>query len=293
MATARSTPASPYYPPRARWHGFLFRRADRLLWRFNLDPGAQWAETTETSVAAFLVPGLAFYLRGPRWLGKVTLVVCALLLVVFVVCLGQPAASWAAAALLSIHASGVLHRYRPLIGKSLPYRMSASVIATLLLLVGVYLPARFLIARFLVMPLTVDNHPLVVRTVFSRAALNRGDWVAYQLSSGNTDMILWESARLDVGQVVALPGDRVELSGRTLRVNGVVQEPFALLYGERSFVVEPGQWLVRPNVMVSANHAFSDPSIFTDTLLRNDLVSNSRMVGKPFQTWFGRHQTLP
>jgi hypothetical protein len=73
--------ASHYYPPRARWYSRLFYLGGAIRRRLWLDRIHLPQEMTFAGTAAsFLVPGLGFYIRGPRLWGKPALLGCGLLL---------------------------------------------------------------------------------------------------------------------------------------------------------------------------------------------------------------------
>src|SRR6202040_2784905 len=95
--------ASPYYPPRARWFSPLLNFGCALkrglaLDHVRLPAGVSLAEM----IGCLLVPGQAFWVRGPAPWGKVALTSCGLLMLIFIVGLGYPAANVAFGLLLSI-----------------------------------------------------------------------------------------------------------------------------------------------------------------------------------------------
>ncbi|MGH8023539.1 MAG: hypothetical protein ACRED1_08155, partial [Limisphaerales bacterium] len=105
---------SPYYPPRARWYAPVFRLTGAVRRGLALDRIRLPSEITWRGLAlSFLIPGLGFYLRGPRLYGKVALAACGFLLLVFVAWLGFPLANLAFGLLMSTHVSGFVYYCNP------------------------------------------------------------------------------------------------------------------------------------------------------------------------------------
>ena len=106
--------SSSYYPPRARWYGRIFYLGLAVRHRLALDRIRMPNELTLRGlIAGFIVPGLAVYLRGPRLWGKAALCACALLFLLFIVCLGHPFGNYAFGLMLAIHASGFVYYCSP------------------------------------------------------------------------------------------------------------------------------------------------------------------------------------
>ena len=105
---------SSYYPPRARWYSPLFSLGHVCRRRLALDhyrlPGDI---TIDGIITGFLVPGLAVWLRSPRFWGKAALAGSATLLSVFMIWLGFPAANLAFGVLISLHATGFAYYCNP------------------------------------------------------------------------------------------------------------------------------------------------------------------------------------
>ena len=167
--------------------------------------------------------------------------------------------------------------------------------ATLILLVCLYLPLRGVIERYVATPLLLHGRPVIARGAWFKQAVRTGDWVAYTVAGDGAHIEHdFGTSALDVGQIIASPGDRVEFSGDTLRVNGEVQPTIPLLQTTRTLVLPERCWLVRPNVQASMNHqTMAVGEAQANALLSNAVVQENRLVGPVFQNWFGRKPSLP
>ena len=105
---------SPYYPRRARWYSPVFYLGLAACHRLALDRIRLPREITVGGIIlGFLIPGLAIYIRGPRFWGKIALSACAFLFLLFIVWLGYPFANFAFGLMLSIHVTGFLYYCGP------------------------------------------------------------------------------------------------------------------------------------------------------------------------------------
>jgi len=87
---------SPFYPPRARWYSAFYYLGNAVRRRLALDRFALPREMKASDLLlGFFVPGLAVHLRGPRILGRAALATSALLVLVYIICIGYPTANLA------------------------------------------------------------------------------------------------------------------------------------------------------------------------------------------------------
>src|SRR5215469_3167143 len=105
---------SPYYPPRARWYAPVYRvvaatRMGMAMDRICLPSTMKWRGL----ILSLLVPGLGFYLRGPRLYGQLAMAACGSLFLLFIASFGQPLGNFAFGMIISIHTSGIAYYCGP------------------------------------------------------------------------------------------------------------------------------------------------------------------------------------
>jgi hypothetical protein len=282
--------ASSYYPPRARWYSPLLRLSGGLrrhlaLDRIRLPAGVPFFR----AVASLLVPGLGFYLRGPRLWGKAAMGFAALMALVFIVGLGFPVGNIAFGLLLSTHVSSVLYVFEPwLAGARFRVRLSFSFVMLFVLGALVYMPVRNLIQEQWLMPLRVKGRVVIVRRLATPSALPRGAWIAYTIY-GARGQGLYAQEGFGLGPVLALPGDRVRFTKSALEVNGVPQPLLAYMPQVGEWVVPQKHWFVWPEVAIT-RYGNAPADAISATLLRMGNITEDRFVGRPFKRWFGRRQ---
>ena len=282
--------ASSYYPPRARWYSPLLLLAGGVrrhlaLDRIRLPAGVPFFR----AVGSLVVPGLGFYLRGPRLWGKVAMGFAALMALVFIVGLGYPIGNVAFGLLLSTHVSSVIYLFEPwLAGARFHVRLSFSLVMLFVLGALVYLPARNLIQEQWLMPLQVKGRVVIVRRLANPSALPRGAWIAYAINDvSGQGFYLREGFGL--GPVLALPGDRVRFTKSALEVNGVPQPLLDYMPQAGEWVVPQKHWFVWPEVAI-IRHGNTPAGVIPASLLKMGTITEDQFVGRPFKRWFGRRQ---
>ncbi len=288
--------ASPYYPPRARWRlpfsrfGAAARR--HLALRHVRSPGAVSAGSLVALVAAMLVPGLAFYLRGSRFWGKLAMAASVLCVLAFLVWLGYPAGNLAFGLLLSIHCTSAVHFFEPqLVDGTFGKRMGASFAALVLLGGLVYLPARHLLQERCFMPITVRGQVVVVRAFASTDPIERGDWIAYSLNAELGTHQVYVRSGLGLGPVLALPGDQVHFAKTAFKINSVQRARLGHMPEAGELAVPQNCWFVWPDVDIRGHGAVSENEI-AKTLMGMAVIKKNQFIGKPFKRWFWRRQVL-
>lgn len=252
---------SPFYPPRARWYGWLYYLGLAIRRRLALDRIHLPKETTFGGIIlGILIPGLAVYIRGPRLWGKIALSACAILFLLFIVWLGYPFGNLAFGLMLSIHASGFVYYCGPyLLGRSLSRR----IVFTLLILtgigLGVYLPIEHAIQTHLLMPLRNGNQVIIISIQNHSESLKLGDWAAFASDEG-----------VIFGPIMGLGGDHAS-----------------------SITVPENHWLIRAQFARRYYEHGSLISFRSDSFEQLTIVSRDEFVGKPFKRWFWRKQNLP
>lgn len=294
-----SEETSPFYPPRARWFSVCFRLGNVIRRRLALDRLRMPRRVMVGElVAGFLVPGLAVYLRGPRLRGQAVLVACAMLLLVYIVWLGYPAANLAFGLLVSMHASGFVYYCNPLLAEeSFRSRLTLTFLVLVAMMLLLYWPARSLVQAHLATPLRLDGRVIVVRRVLPPRAIQRGDWVAYSLaevSEGEAHHggAVWFHGGTGFGPVLAVAGDRLVWSTNGFAVNGTWRPNLAHMPDSGEWIVPEKHWFIWPNLAISGHGNVGEATI-NRTLLRLADVAPEQFLGQPFQRWFWRSQRLP
>jgi hypothetical protein len=282
--------ASSYYPPRARWYSPLLLLAGGVrrhlaLDRIRLPPGVPFFR----AVGSLVVPGLGFYLRGPRLWGKVAMGFAALMALVFIVGLGYPIGNVAFGLLLSTHVSSVIYLFEPwLAGARFHVRLSFSFVMLFVLGALVYMPVRNLIQEQWLMPLQVKGRVVIVRRLANPSALPRGAWIAYAINDVSGQGFYVREG-FGLGPVLALPGDRVRFTKSALEVNGVPQPLLDYMPQAGEWVVPQKHWFVWPEVAIT-RHGNTPPGVIPASLLKMGTITEDQFVGRPFKRWFGRRQ---
>ena len=288
--------ASPYYPPRARWYSGVFIFGNLIRRAIAMDRVPLPREVTLGGlIGSFLIPGLGFYLRGPRLWGKMAFAACALLFLGFIVWLGYSLGNIAFGLALSIHVTGFVYYCSPLLAD---VEFASRLLFTIGILIAigviVYTPIRSIVQKRWLIPLRMDGQVCVVQALTTANTVSRGDWVAYRLSGyvisvhGNR----WgEHSGIGFGPVLAVAGDRVEFGTNTFSVNGNPRGSRPYMPGSGSIIVPENHWFIWPDFDISG-HGVGDAAISAAMLERAD-VSQNQFVGKPLKRWFWRQQPLP
>ncbi|HEX5400529.1 MAG TPA: hypothetical protein VFY06_15890 [Verrucomicrobiae bacterium] len=297
MARARTTVSlpSPYYPPRARWYGGIFRLAAAVRHGMALDRIRLPRDVTWRGLAAgFLVPGLAVWLRGPRIWGRAAMATAVLLFSIFIVWLGYPAANLAFGLMISLHATGFVYYCSPVLNEW-PFHRRIFFTVAALLGIGllVYSPLRGAVQNHYLMPVRIKGHVIVVQKFTSVAQIHRGDWVAYFLSGHLFTNHGYEETRdrngMGLGPVLALPGDHVIFSGQTFSVNGIRHPALPYMPAGGNLVVPEKHWFIWPSYTISGR---GDSIRITELMMDAATVDQDQYAGKPVAHWFWRKQIM-
>ena len=282
--------SSPYYPPRARWYSPLLGfggavRRHLALDRVRLPPGPSVGGV----LGSLLVPGLGFWLRGPRWLGRLALAACLFLVLLFFVGIGYPAGNAAFGLLLSIHGTSLIYLFEPWLAGA---RFRTRIFASMALLVGlgglVYMPARNWMETRWLAPLRVNDRVVVVMKSGAAPIVKRNDLIAYSLP-GDTDHAVYVEAGFGLGPVLAVAGDRVRFTQAAFEVNGAPQPRLAHMPQTGELTVPEKHWFVWPDLAISG-HGNAPEATLSTALLQMATISEEQFAGKPFKRWFWRRQ---
>jgi hypothetical protein len=288
--------ASAFYPPRARWYssfihlGYAWRRRmalDRLVMPQDL--------RLDELIAGFLVPGLAVWLRGPRIWGQAALAGSAALCLVFMIWMGYPVANLAMGLLISLHSSGFVYYWRPVLAKkSFRCRLGFSILSSMVIGLLLYTPGRILMQEYLLMPLRMNDQVFVVQRISRARYVQQGDRVAYALhevreGEGEEGGAVQAHAGMGIGPVLAVSGDQIEFSTSTFSVNGVSYAALPYMPHSGALTVPENHWLIWPRLDMSREGHVRDVMI-GDAFLELASVSHTQYLGRPFHHWFWRKQ---
>lgn len=291
--------ASPFYPPRARWYSPAFYIGNVIRRRLALDRLTLPREMKlRELVAGFLVPGLAVWLRGPKLWGQAALAGSVVLMMVFIVGLGYPAANLAFGLLISLHATGLVYYCQPLMaGEPFRSRLAFTLLALLVIGLVISMPLRSFIQGHWLTPLRMNGQAIIVQRVFQARYIHRGDWVAYALQGeqpgeARNGGAVWVRAGMGVGPVLAVAGDQVKFLTNSFSVNGILHPKLPHMPAAGEFTVPENRWFIWPNLDITGHGNVSEASI-SSTLLRMANVNQTQFFGKPLDRWFWRKQILP
>jgi hypothetical protein len=281
---------SSFYPPRARWYSPCLSLASAMRRRLALDrvhlpPGVSMAGV----LASAFVPGMAFYIHGSRFWGKIALGACAVLVLVVIGWFGFPSGSVAFGLLLAIHASGLALLLEP--GLSAPgfrARLLLSAGMLIVLAAALYLPARQLILDHLFFPLRINERVIIIHREALTAALHRGDTVAYSFE-GFSQGELFVRAGYGLGPILALPGDELRFTKSSFEVNGVAQPRLALMPDSGEWQISEKHWFVWPQFGMTT-HGYVAGSGFAEAMISVGTISETQFLGRPCRWWLWRRQ---
>jgi hypothetical protein len=284
--------ASPYYPPRARWYGFLSSvgsNVRRRLFFHNI----RFPATISCGriLASFLVPGLGFYFGGFWLRGRLITMAYLALALVFCAELGRFAGNAAFGLLIAIHAMSFNCLFeRQLAGLELRSRILLSF-AMLLALGGLlYMPARNLLENHLFAPIRINDRVVIIQKFKNVPEVRRGEWVAYTLGGGGVGgHDVYVGTGLGLGPVLGIGGDRIRFSRASFEVNGVPQPRLANMPESDELVVYEKHWFIWPRFNISGHGAVSEATLI-NMFLQHASVSEQQFEGKPLKWWFWHRQ---
>jgi hypothetical protein len=282
---------SSYYPPRARWHSPLLYFGNAVRRRAHLDRiRLPSGISVREFIPSLLLPGMAFYLRGEKLIGQLIFLGYAVLTAIFVIWLGYPVANIAFGLLLSAHVTSLLFLFNPwLAGARFIFRILFGM--ALLLIVGgcIYSPLRRQLQAHYLMPLRINDQAVVVRRSSSAHLVKRGDRIAYELPGTRVPGVMVRQG-FGLGPVLAIAGDQIRFTTNAFLVNHSVlaRRPGMPTSGE--LLVPKNHWFIWPELAIGGN---GNAAGITPAMLELAIVPESAFVGRAFNRWFWRRQTLP
>ncbi|HTV39515.1 MAG TPA: hypothetical protein VMF08_02995 [Candidatus Sulfotelmatobacter sp.] len=289
-----SKATSPYYPPRARWYAPVFRvfaatRLTMAMDRIRLPNAVTWGGLA----LSFLVPGLGFYLRGPRIYGHVAMSACGLMFLLFIAFFGHSIGNLAFGMIISTHVSAIAYYCGPILQSwTLRMRFLFTILTLLAVSFLFYGPLRDMIQNHILMPLRINGRVIVVEKLAPMGTIRRGDWIAYRISRyseyGDDEYVHVHSGT-GFGPVLGVAGDNVVFSTNGFLVNGVLHPPLPDMPSSGSLVVAEKHWFIWPSYSVSG-HGYQ--SRITSMMLELANVSEDQYAGRPFKHWFWNEQVI-
>ncbi len=281
---------SPYYPPRARWFAPLFYTFAHLGRRMALDRiHLPYGTSFLGLVAAFVVPGFGFYVRGPGRYGLAVISACGLLFLISISELGRTAGNIAFGLLLSVHATGFGLLFQPwLVGVAFRTRALFSLALLGVLALLLYLPARNYVQAHWFTPMQHGDRIAIVRKYATMPPLQRGETIAYSLE-GSPNHQAYVAAGFGLSPVLGLPGDYLRFTPNGLEINGVAGPSLAYLPQSGELVVPEKHWFVWPEFDIGGHGNLGNGAV-SSTILGMATITEAQFIGKSFKWWFWHRQ---
>ncbi len=294
--TGAKDDASSYYPPRARWHTRLFSNAARPVRRYidldkfrpssRLPPGLL--------IPSLALPGFSFLMYGRRLVGWLCLAAWLAAAGVFTVALGFPAASIAYGLVISLHAMSIVFLEGLWLKEaSFGTRLGATMLTLFAVWALVYAPLVGLVERRWIVPLRVGDRVLIVHKGVAPKSIQRGDWLAYEISgdryAGDGEQGVYLGSGLGIDPVLALPRDHVRFTPQAVFVNDQPRPRAPHMPEQGELVIPEKVWFIWPSLDIYRGGRGTEASI-SATMQRTAMVSQKQIIGRPFKKWFGRRQ---
>ena len=288
---------SEFYPPRSRWYTRLIYDSWRPLRRRaqieNITRSWSWPLPPLKVLASILVPGAAFMFYKREIMGCIVLAAYLLALAVSVVWLGSRVGNMAFGAMVSCHITSICFLEAYWLKESDLRTRLLATICTIIAIWGLaYLPLMHYVQNHWFMPMTRNGTLMIVKSGVKPRTLKRGDFVAFKTSretygGGHGDLVHL-AAGMYVDPVIGLPGDSIVFSNHVVFVNGRPQPAEALMPYTGGFTVPEKEWFIWPTVDINQHGAaaFDIPAVLRQVAM----VSETQLVGRPFNTWCGRRQ---
>ena len=245
---------------------------------------------------SFLVPGMGFYLRGPRLWGKMVMAGCACLFFIFILGFGYRFANYAFGMIISAHVSGIGYYCRPIFHEH-EFRTRLAFTILVLLAIGflIYVPLRGAIQNHWLLPLRMNGRVIVVQKFASAQTVKRGDWVAYNLPASSEtvyteDLRMYARSGVGLGPVLAIGGDQIVFSNNVFIVNGVAQPSLPHMPGYGEITVPQNFWFIWPSYSIRGG---GNENRLSSLMLQMASVPVDEFDGRPMKHWFWRKQILP
>lgn len=222
-------------------------------------------------IVLFCVPGLVFLVRGQRRLGAVLMGLWLVALTECLIGVGLSNASLFFALASMIHSISAITVLRDVWTERQNEENKARPVIFGILLVTLLYYGVFQnqVLDRLVVALRVGHQLVLINPRTKPDSLGLGDWVAYRVSArGNS---------LGFGQILGLPGDKVQFSPGAVAVNGLRYERVS------PQMPKAGEWTVPYDRFLVWQGRYG-------WVFGVVLVDRPDVMGRPHKSWFGRTQ---
>ncbi|MDX2227392.1 MAG: hypothetical protein SFY92_09925 [Verrucomicrobiae bacterium] len=218
----------------------------------------------------------------------------------FLCFIGEPVGTAFLMGALMVHGMGFLLYFRewnqkrliqekkPCENVRLKSRLAAGLLVMVMLGIVYWLAFEGLQYRWF-FPLRTADGIQVIRAQKSLARLRHGEWVVFKIHQSRFAQVQIHGG-LGMDRVLALPGDRVEFHGDVFAVNGNASPALTDMPREGRLIVPPDRCLVWPEQSLRIRNRFVGEQVIGIALMEIALVPESRLIGVPYPTWFGRVQ---
>jgi len=213
---------------------------------------------------------------------------------VFIVALGFPAASIAYGLVISLHAMSIVFLEGLwLKDASFATRLGATMLTLFAVWALIYAPLVGLVERRWIVPLRVGDRILIVHKGVAPKSIQRGDWLAYEISgdryAGDREAGVYLRSGICVDPVLALPGDRVRFTEGAMYVNDAMLPRVPHMPATGEWVMPEKVWFIWPSLAINRGGRVVEGQI-SATLQQTAMVTQPQIIGRPFKKWFGRRQ---
>lgn len=287
----RPLPRPVFEPPRAGalrgawnvWYAFLRRTHLRVPSApISIKPiGLTWQ-----SVAVVLIPAYGWAALGKssyfRW-AALMYGACA---VIAVLCLGWPAAGWAAGVMITLHGLGIAEYFYSGRLWPQPTHRVGRYVGVVLALAFVYTIASRRVLATVVIPLHTDRGVLLIDAWTRPNPVERDAIVAFRTRG-------WQAggfrlpAGVYLGRAIGQPGDVVTFHADTFTVNGRAYPRRPSMPRHGGLTVPERNTFVWP---LELGREFRNEGEAADFARKAALVDDANLVGRPYRRWFLRQQ---
>lgn len=298
---------SPYYPPRARWHGGLFRFWEKIEHRYYYcETRRSLGHFLNPILPAFIVPGFGLWISGRRSKGRIVFGIYWVFALIFLIELGHVLSGWALGLMIGFHTISTwtyLVAVAPLSQKY--WRLVRMGLLVCLYSLIYLIPVRHLMTNYAFLPLTMEGRVCIVNPRVPMDRLQRGDWVAYERPEIRIPGFLLKAGP-QLAQVYGLPGDRCSFQNGYFQIYAPAKGGGAVL--SKRYPAWPGM-PQEGEQTINQNDLFVWPKLinlskYSGSVLRqfaaleqqfayaNSQVSREEYRGRLYRWWFWRRQVI-
>jgi hypothetical protein len=176
--------------------------------------------------------------------------------------------------------------------EQLSQRARTSLTTLFILAILVYFPLNYYIQRHWFRPLLTHDRAIIINPHRRVPPVKRGEWLGFTFSSVRQPGYLIQ-AGLGLGQVVGLPGERIQFFADRYEIGGTVFAQREGLPVTGDYQVPKGHCFVWPTLVRMDVRENMRAMVMEHFMRQVALVPESCWVGRPFAWWFFRNQELP